>query len=111
MCIDYYVYWSPEKVEPNPVEFINAVPYQKPRKMPPPYQAKAIQATAYALMVYLRNNWFSAAQPIMKWLNTQRNHYAGFAASTVICSLFFFVMMFLRSIRSFYELSRRSEVT
>ena len=76
------MYWSAEKIEPNPVEFINAVPYQKPRKTPPPHQAKAVQATAYALIVYLRNNRFGEAEPIMKWINTQRNHIGGFAAST-----------------------------
>ena len=81
---DNLVYWSPEKIDGNPVEFINAVPYLYPRAMPPPYQAKAVQATAYGLMVYLRNNWFSASEPIMKWLQTQRDHMGGFSASQVV---------------------------
>ncbi|ELT90449.1 hypothetical protein CAPTEDRAFT_197470 [Capitella teleta] len=79
---DNYVYWSPEKIAANPVEFINAIPYQKFRESSPPSQAKANQATGYALMVYLRNNWFRRSEPIMKWLNSQRNYFAAFDATT-----------------------------
>jgi hypothetical protein len=83
------VYWSPEKIAANPVEFINAIPYQKFRESSPPSQAKANQATGYALMVYLRNNWFRRSEPIMKWLNSQRNYFAAFDATTVSISVHF----------------------
>ena len=38
---------------------------------------------AYALMVYIRNNWFKSSVPIMKWLQTMRNTDNGFCSTQV----------------------------
>ncbi|KAI0207911.1 Complement C3 [Lamellibrachia satsuma] len=75
---DEFVYWSDQPVETNPTRIINTIPYRLPRDSPPLYQSKAVEGTAYALMVYLHNNYQTEAMPIMKWLQTQRNFEAGF---------------------------------
>ena len=62
---------------------MQTVPYLQPRDFPTPHSATAVQATAYALLVYLRNDWFREAQPIMSWLQTQRDTPSGFISSQV----------------------------
>ena len=78
-----FIYWSEFEIPSNPRKIITTVPYQYPRTKPLPYSAKAVQGTAYALLVYLQNNWFSEAQPIMQWLQTQRDAESGFIGSQV----------------------------
>ena len=52
---------------------IQTVPYLGAKQMPFPHESKAIQATSYALMVYLRHNMFEEAIPIVSWLQTRRS--------------------------------------
>ena len=53
---DNYVYWASVPIPPDPVEIVNTVPFQKPRPMPAEHSMTAIQATSYALLVYLLSN-------------------------------------------------------
>ena len=78
-----YVYWSDKPVKINPTKIINTVPIMQARPTSPVYHAFAVHATAFALLVYLRNNWVVEARPVMKWLQTQRNFNGGFSAPEV----------------------------
>ena len=78
-----YVYWSDKPVRVNPTKIINTVPIMQARPTSPVYHAFAVHATAFALLVYLRNNWVVEARPVMKWLQTQRNFNGGFSAPEV----------------------------
>ena len=42
-----------------------------------------VHVLAYALLVYIRNNWFVKSVPIMKWLQTMRNTDGGFGSTQV----------------------------
>lgn len=72
------MYWSPEVIPPNPTEIVNTVPIQHPKPLALPHESKAIEATSYALMVYLMNNWYAESVPIMNWLQTRRSSHSGF---------------------------------
>ncbi len=72
------MYWSKGPLPPLETEIIDGLPYLRPRQLPLAYQSQAIEATAYALMVYLRENWLEESIPIMKWLQTQRFHRGAF---------------------------------
>ena len=67
----------------NPTRIVNTVPYQLPRDTPMLFQSRAVEGTAYALMLYLRNNRLRDAVSIMKWLQTQRNYEGGFDSPQV----------------------------
>ena len=78
-----FIYWADYAIEPNPTEFLNAVPIQMAR----PYHenfGKAVTATSYALKLYLDRNLFEESTPIMKWLQTQRTGTMKFS-STLVC--------------------------
>ena len=77
------LYWSAQPVKTNPTEIINTVPQMSPREFPSAHECKAVQATAFALMVYIQNNRFTDSRPIMLWLQTMRNYDGGFATSQV----------------------------
>jgi hypothetical protein len=76
------VYWSERPIPPNPIRIIDTVPYNLPRALYP-QEAKAVEATSYALMVYLHLNRVSESLPIMKWLQTMRNSVGGFSGTRV----------------------------
>ena len=66
-----------------PTRIVQNVQYLHPRELPTPYSARAVQATAYALLLYMRKDLFEDAQPIMRWLQTQRDTPSGFVALQV----------------------------
>ena len=78
-----YRYWSRQRIEPNEVSHIHTVLFLKPRRLTLQSEASAIQATAYALLVYIQNDLFVEAKPIMLWLQGMRNFQSGFEASLV----------------------------
>ena len=78
-----YIYWSAEPIPPNSVNISNGHYYLYPRQGQP-HEARAIQASAYGLMVYLLNNKYQESIPIMKFLQTQRNTDGGFASTQVL---------------------------
>ena len=55
----------------------------QPRE-PQAFEGSAVEATGYALMTYILNNRMREAEPIMRWLQTQRNVEGGFASTRVI---------------------------
>ncbi|KAI0217799.1 Alpha-2-macroglobulin-P [Lamellibrachia satsuma] len=75
-----FTYWSAKPIPENPTRIHNTVPFVYPRLIYPT-EARAIEATSYALIVYLRNNLFTESKPIMKWLQTMRNYISGFSAT------------------------------
>ena len=76
------MYWSNKPIPENPHRTINTVPYNKPRLIYS-HEASAVEATAYALMAYLRLNRVAQSLPIMKWLQTMRNSIGGFGSTRV----------------------------
>ena len=38
-----YIYWSSAEIPPDPTEIVNTVPFKKPRPMPTPAEASAVQ--------------------------------------------------------------------
>ena len=62
---------------------LNNIKYLQPRLYPTEYDTAAVQATAYALLVYIQNNLFVESKSIMLWLQTMRNVNNGFEASQV----------------------------
>ncbi len=48
-----------------------------------PNEAQAVEATSYALMIYLRKNRFKESLTIMRWLQTMRNTIGGFGSTHV----------------------------
>ena len=77
-----FVYWSPSPISEIRRETFNNVPFLHPRQ-DQTNDSVAVQATAYALLAYLRNNWYHDAIPIMKWLQTMRNTDGGFSSTQV----------------------------
>lgn len=73
------VYWSPEKIPPPQVIYQNQRPFLQPR-LPQKHDALAVEATAYALMVYINYGGLYQEQ-IVKWLNTMRMFDAGFIST------------------------------
>ena len=80
MVSEEFVYWSYIPIPENPIKILNGIYYLLPRDAHPD-EGRAIQATAYGLLVYLRNNKFEESIPIMKFLQTQRNTDSGFAST------------------------------
>ncbi len=77
-----FVYWAVKPIPVNPTFIVNTVHFQKPRIIYP-HEAAAVEATGYALMVYLANNRMKEATNIMKWLQTMRNTIGGFGSTKV----------------------------
>ncbi|GFT53743.1 CD109 antigen [Nephila pilipes] len=73
------VYWSPEPISSSEVLYQNQRPFTLPR-LPNKYDSIAVEATAYALLVYVRYNGVIIDQ-IVKWLNTMRTTDEGFLSS------------------------------
>ncbi|ELT94901.1 hypothetical protein CAPTEDRAFT_205407 [Capitella teleta] len=75
-----YVYWANKVIPPNDIKTVDTIPYYQPRRW---YdnEAYGVEATAYAMLTYLRKNMISDTQPIMKWLQTMRNTYAAQAST------------------------------
>ncbi|ELT87097.1 hypothetical protein CAPTEDRAFT_227765 [Capitella teleta] len=76
----FAVYWSNVAIPENPVRVVDTRPYLMPRELYE-HEAGAVEATSYALMVYLHMNRVSEALPIMKWLQTMRNSVGGFGST------------------------------
>ncbi len=81
MFTDNLMYWANKAVPANEIIFTDTQPYHQPRRI---YdnEAYAVEATAYAMMTYLRRN-VTQATPIMQWLQTMRNTYAGQSSTQV----------------------------
>ncbi|GFQ90018.1 pregnancy zone protein, partial [Trichonephila clavata] len=73
------VYWSPEPISSSEVLYQNQRPFTLPR-LPNKYDSVAVEATAYALLVYVRYNGVIIDQ-IVKWLNTMRTTDEAFISS------------------------------
>nr|UCK81479.1 macroglobulin-complement related protein-like 1 [Arenicola marina] len=75
-----YVYWADKDIPPNEVRMIDTIPYYQPRRW---YdnEGYGVEATGYALMTYLIQNRMTEAMPIVKWLQTMRNTFAGQAST------------------------------
>ena len=86
MLTGEFIYWSEVEIPHNPTEIVNTVPIQS-RRIQYPLEAKAVEATSYALMVYLRNNRITDALSIMKRLQTMRNSLGGYGG-TRVCTHF-----------------------
>ena len=77
-----------KEIPTNPTFIVNTVHFQKPRIIYP-HEAAAVEATGYALMVYLANNRIKESTNIMKWLQTMRNTIGGFGSTKVSKYAFF----------------------
>ncbi|XP_022256776.1 CD109 antigen-like [Limulus polyphemus] len=73
------VYWSPEPIPPPEIVYQNQRPFIMPR-FPNKWDAVAVEATAYALMVYIRHGGIIQDQ-IVRWLNSMRLHDAAFIST------------------------------
>lgn len=73
------VYWSPEPVVSAEILYQNQRPFILPR-LPGKYDAVAVEATAYALLVYIRYNGLLQDR-IVRWLNTMRTTDFAFISS------------------------------
>ncbi|XP_013794547.1 CD109 antigen-like [Limulus polyphemus] len=73
------VYWSPEPIPPPEIVYQNQRPFIMPR-FPSKWDSVAVEATAYALMVYVRHGGIIQDQ-IVRWLNTMRRYDAGFIST------------------------------
>ena len=76
------VYWSPEPVVSAEILYQNQRPFILPR-LPGKYDAIAVEATAYALLVYIRYNGLLQDR-IVRWLNSMRSTDFAFVSSQVI---------------------------
>ena len=77
-----YIYGADKEIPANDIRVVDTIPYYQPRRW---YdnEAYGVEATAYAMLTYLRRNMISDTIPIMKWLQTMRNTYAGQASTQV----------------------------
>ena len=73
------IYWSSHAVDPPKVVYQSQRPFIQHRE-PDLTDAEAIEATAYALMVYTRFNGLITDQ-IVRWLNFMRLHRDGFVST------------------------------
>ncbi len=76
------MYWADKDIPPNDIRFIDTIPYYQPRRL---YgnEAYGVEATAYALMTYVVENRRMESMPVVKWLETMRNSFAGQASTQV----------------------------
>ncbi|OXA62186.1 Complement C3 [Folsomia candida] len=73
-------YWGREKVPVPDFKLENNKPFLLPR-LPHKYDSENIEATAYALLVYVARQELVFVEPIVKWLNTQRLYDGGWAST------------------------------
>uniref|UniRef100_A0A0P5QML6 Macroglobulin complement-related protein n=1 Tax=Daphnia magna TaxID=35525 RepID=A0A0P5QML6_9CRUS len=74
------VYWSREPVPSNPILYENQRPFLQPR-LPMHQDAVAVEATSYALLVYLARDGIGDLQErVVSWLNTMRMVDGGFVS-------------------------------
>jgi CD109 antigen len=74
-------YWGREKVPVPDFKLENNKPFLLPR-LPHKYDSENIEATAYALLVYVARQELMV-DPIVRWLNTQRLYDGGWASTQV----------------------------
>jgi CD109 antigen len=78
------VYWSREPVPSNQILYENQRPFLQPR-LPMQQDAVAVEATSYALLVYLARDGIGDLQErVVTWLNTMRMVDGGFVSIYVI---------------------------
>ncbi|KAJ8926001.1 hypothetical protein NQ315_009856 [Exocentrus adspersus] len=73
------LYWGRQHVPQPPTKLENHIPFSLPR-LPYEYDAENIEATAYALMVYVARQEIYV-ENIVRWLNTQRLTDGGWAST------------------------------
>uniref|UniRef100_A0A0P5Q5G8 Macroglobulin complement-related protein n=1 Tax=Daphnia magna TaxID=35525 RepID=A0A0P5Q5G8_9CRUS len=74
------VYWSRQPVPPNRIVYENQRPFLQPR-LPMHQDAVAVEATSYALLVYLTRDGIGDLQErVVTWLNTMRMVDGGFVS-------------------------------
>ncbi|XP_046648840.1 CD109 antigen-like [Daphnia pulicaria] len=74
------VYWSREPVPSNQILYENQRPFLQPR-LPMQQDAVAVEATSYALLVYLARDGIGDLQErVVSWLNTMRMVDGGFVS-------------------------------
>ena len=74
-----YIHWSREELPPLPTKIENQKPFSLAR-LPYKYDSENIEATAYALMVYVQRREI-LVDGIVRWLNTQRLTDGGWAST------------------------------
>jgi CD109 antigen len=80
------VYWSREPVPSNQILYENQRPFLQPR-LPMHQDAVAVEATSYALLVYLARDGIGDLQErVVTLLNTMRMVDGGFVSIYVIIS-------------------------
>jgi len=78
-----FIYWSPEVVPINGETYENQRPFIQPKNNEF-WDAMAVEATSYALLVYLiRDGVTPIPESIVAWLNTMRLTDGGFISSIV----------------------------
>ncbi|RWS10332.1 CD109 antigen-like protein, partial [Dinothrombium tinctorium] len=77
--VEGMIYWSPKKLKGQNIKYENQRAFVDPR-LPERYDSEAIEATAYALMVYIRFGGLIQDR-IVKWLNFMRQHHEGFTST------------------------------
>lgn len=74
-----FMYWGREQLPPPPTKTENQKPFMLPR-LPYKYDAENVEATAYALLVYVERQQ-PMLEDIVKWLNAQRLTDGGWAST------------------------------
>lgn len=81
---DGLIYWSREPIQANRRIFENSQRNLLQPKYEEEWDSHAVEATAYALLVYLIRDGIRLEQErIVKWLNGMRMHDAGFISTVV----------------------------
>ncbi|XP_065221551.1 CD109 antigen-like [Planococcus citri] len=75
-----FIYWGRDAVPLPPNKLENQKSYLLPR-LPYKYDSMNIEATAYALLVYVQRQQEGIMEGIVKWLNTQRLTDGGWAST------------------------------
>ena len=90
------VYWSREPVPFNQIVYENQRPFLQPRS-PMEQDAVAVEASSYALLVYLARDGIGDLQErVVTWLNTMRMAEGGFV------SIYVRLTNFISSFNSLY---------
>lgn len=78
--IEGMIYWSRDPVPSNRVVYENQRPFLQPR-LPMEQDAIAVEASSYALLVYLTRDGIGDLQErVVTWLNTMRMVDGGFVS-------------------------------
>ncbi|XP_037084851.1 CD109 antigen-like [Pollicipes pollicipes] len=81
--VDGMIYWSPAPIETNRLTNENSQRNLLQPKLEQLYDTRAVETTAYALLVYLIRDGINIDQEKMVlWLNTMRLHDGGFITTT-----------------------------